>query len=59
MTAEVNVVQPLLTYSKKAVRDIQEMIQEKEYHIPLIELMPVFDDSDELDETIVAIEHVR
>ena len=52
-------VQPLSAHSEMGMRDKQEMIQEKEYHIPLTELMPVSDDSDELDETIVAIEHVR
>ena len=42
-----------------ALRDIQEMIQAKEYHIPLTELIPVFDGSEELDETLTAMEHVR
>lgn len=57
--AEVIVSKPLVTDSQMTLQEVQEMIKAKEYMISLTELMPIYDDSGDFDETALAVEHVR
>lgn len=59
LSAEVSVCKPLTTDSQMTLQEVQQIIQAKQYDIPLIELLPVYDDSGDFDETALALEHVR
>lgn len=59
LSSEVNICVPIQSNPPITFQEAQLLIRERDNCIPLTELLPVFDESGDFDETALALEHVR
>ncbi|XP_028392422.1 SHC SH2 domain-binding protein 1 homolog B-like isoform X2 [Dendronephthya gigantea] len=59
LSSEVNLCVPVVSNPSITFQEAQSLIRQQDNCIPLTELSPVFDESGDLDQTALALEHVR
>ena len=59
LSSEVNICVPVSSNLPITFQQAQALIRERDNCIPLTELLPVFDESGDFDQTALALEHVR
>lgn len=59
LSSEVNICVPVMSNPSITFQEAQALIRERDNCISLTELLPVFDESGDFDQTALALEHVR